>query len=254
MNLQEGAVESHAGHPSLAVFFLVCYSRTGYLRVMEVQQSGFTPSTIRFSVVDDDAAMRQSLSLGLERLSDFICVGSYASGAEALAGIPRTPGDVVLMDIRMPRMSGIECTRQLKILLPELPILMLTGFADHATVREALMAGASGYLKKPFHRDECAQALRKAVQGGAPLCPEASLAVVSAFRGARAAGPGQGLSQRERDLLLCLFEELADKEIAERLGITSGTVHVHLRNLYKKLEVNTRAEAVRKYLNGQSGS
>ncbi len=208
---------------------------------------------IRFSLVDDDPDVLNAFKLGLQSVPGFTCVGCYASGAEALAGIPRVPGDVVLMDVRMPGMSGIECTRRLKTVLPKLPILMLTGCADDATVHQALTAGASGYLTKPATPRACARAMRAALKGRAPLCWKAGRALVRGLQGAATNGTGDGLSTRERELMTCLFQQLADKEIARQMGVAPGTVHTHLHRIFYKLKVTNRADAVGTYLGGRPG-
>ncbi len=208
---------------------------------------------ISFSLVDDDEDVRQALRLGLQSIPGFICIGSYASGAEALAGIPQLPGDAVLMDIRMPGMTGIECTQRLHTVLPKLPIVMLTGCGDHFSISQALMAGAAGYLIKPVRARECAQAVTEVLQGGVPLHRQAALSVLSAFRGAHASDPSDGLSLRERELMTCLFQRFSDKQIADQMRIAPGTVHTYLQRLFEKLNVNNRADAVGKYLSGQPG-
>jgi DNA-binding NarL/FixJ family response regulator len=200
---------------------------------------------ITVAVVEDDATTRNSLVELLRRTRGFRCVYAGASGEDALAQLPKLQPEVVLMDIHLPGMSGVECAGRLKDLLPETQILMLTVFEDSETIFNALQAGASGYLLKRTEPLEVLKAIEDILQGGAPLSSQIARKVIQAFRTPRPnAPPDTRLTRREEEILACLSEGYADKEIADHLGITIPTVRTHLTHIYKKLHVQSRTEAV----------
>jgi DNA-binding NarL/FixJ family response regulator len=156
---------------------------------------------------------------------------------------------VVLMDINLPRMSGIECTRRLKARLPGVQVLMLTVYEDSEHIYQALRAGATGYMLKRSEPDEVLAAIRDILKGGAPMNSQIARKVIQTFRAsAQSLEPEIRLTKREEEILSCLAEGYSDKELAERLGITVPTVRTHLSHIYEKLHVQSRTEAVIKYL------
>jgi DNA-binding NarL/FixJ family response regulator len=204
---------------------------------------------VKIAIVEDSAGVRENWVelLGFE--PGFKCVAAVASGEEALAKFPALRPDVVLMDINLPGMSGIECTARLKEALPETQILMVTVYADNEYVFEALQVGASGYLLKSAGADELMRSVREVVQGGAPMTGQIARRVIDVFRKppAPAAKPDAQLSRREEEVLTMLSKGYANKEIAARLGSSVETIRVHTRHIYEKLHVHSRTEAVARF-------
>ncbi|MEO7099563.1 MAG: response regulator transcription factor [Luteolibacter sp.] len=204
---------------------------------------------IRISIVEDHRATRESLVKLLRHAADVVCLGAYGNAEQALIEIPHSPPDVILMDINLPGASGIECVRKLKADFPAVEFLMLTTYDDTDLIYSALRAGASGYLLKRAAPDMLLDAVRSVHAGGSPMSPEIARRVVSGFR--EPASPSSGLedlSPREREILDQLAEGLPYKQIADRLGISPHTVHNHLRKIYGKLQVQSRTEAVVKFI------
>ncbi len=175
-------------------------------------------------------------------------VDSYFTTEEALQNIPRYPPTVLLMDCFLPDSSGIDCTRKLKIFLPNLPIIVLTTCCDTQGILLSLIAGASGYLVWPVQAEYLAHAVTGAAQGTITLCPEAQRAIVSCLHLIGTRSSVTALSPREQQIMALLFERFPDKAIAESLNIAPGTVHVHLAKVFKKLGAHDRHEAVSKFL------
>ncbi|MBN8461066.1 MAG: response regulator transcription factor [Verrucomicrobia bacterium] len=204
---------------------------------------------IKVGIVEDNRGVRESWARLVAAEPDFTCVGSFSNGEEALGDFPRSQPDVVLMDIRLPGISGIECTARLKAILPATQILMVTVYTDNEHLFEALKAGASGYLLKCTDREELAQSIREVMTGGAPMSGSIARRVIEAFHGTPASPrDDSGLSPRELEILGLLAQGLVAKDVAQRTGLSYQTVRVHLRNIYEKLHVHSRAEAVAKYL------
>ena len=202
------------------------------------------------AIVEDNDQLRGTLAQVLNRATDCKCVGQYASAEAALAELPGLRPDVVLMDINLPGMNGVECVRQLKPLLPAMQVVMLTAYEDTENIFNALAAGASGYLLKRTTSAELIAALRDVQAGGSPMTTHIARKVVQSFQRAPAPAspPTENLSQREQEVLDCLAQGLIYKEIAEKLGISYETVHTYIRRIYEKLQVRTRTEAVAKFL------
>ncbi len=211
---------------------------------------------IRVALVEDDARIRSSLISLLELADGFRCVNAFASAEEALAGPLAEIADVVLMDINLPGRSGIECVSELKRRIPALLVVMLTVYEDTDRIFAALRAGASGYLLKRTPPAELLESIREVQGGGSPMSSLIARKVVASFQDAGRNRPGKmpaaeplpSLTPRERDILDALARGLLYKEIAERLGISTNTVRTHLRSIYEKLQVQTRTEAVVRYL------
>ena len=208
-----------------------------------------TTDPITVAIVEDDVDIRQSLSLLVEGAGGFRLTAAYGSTEEALLGLPKAPPQVVLMDIHLPKQSGIECVRQLKAQRPEVQVLMLTVFDDSEELFESLSAGASGYLLKRTPPSKILEAIQEVFQGGSPMSPQIARMVVQRFsQPAEPAKLKERLSQREEQILGLLSQGYRYKEIAANLGISVETVHTHLRRIYQRLQVTSRTEAVVKYL------
>ncbi len=210
---------------------------------------------IAVAIVEDDPRIRESLTVLLQGVESFRCVGSHGSAEEALCAIPAEKPDVVLMDINLPNMSGIDCVSKLKAKLPAVQILMLTVYDDSEMIFRALTEGASGYIVKRTAPDKLLEAIREAHQGGSPMSPHIARKVVQYFHHL---GPAKheikDLTDREREVLEHLAKGYLYKEIADALGIGVETVRRHLSNIYSKLHVHTRTEAAVKYLHEHPGS
>jgi DNA-binding NarL/FixJ family response regulator len=204
---------------------------------------------MKVALVEDNDAYRQTLARLLSRAPDCECVGQFASAEAALAALPALRPDVVLMDIHLPGMDGVECVRRLKERLPATQVVMLTAHEDTDNIFNALAAGATGYLLKRTTRDELLAALREVMAGGSPMTAHIARKVVQSFQGKPAAPePAANLSPREQEVLDLLAQGLIYKEIADRLGVSYETVHTYIRRIYEKLQVRTRTEAVAKFL------
>jgi DNA-binding NarL/FixJ family response regulator len=205
---------------------------------------------IRVSIVEDSRGTRESLSELLGRGGATRCVGTHPDGEEALEQIPLEQPDVVLMDINLPRMSGIECVSQLKKSLPKTQVLMLTTYEENDLIFESLRHGASGYLLKNMPSSELIQAIEQVHAGGAPMSMQIARKVVSHFRLIKEPqSEMEKLTKREHEILALLAKGYLYKEIGEQLGIALSTVRAHLHTVYEKLHVQSRTEAVVKFLN-----
>ena len=204
---------------------------------------------IKVSIVEDDRGTRESLGELLGRAPSLRCVGAYATGEEALRQIPQEAPDVVLMDINLPRMTGIECVSRLKELLPKTQVLMLTTYEESDLIFDSLRHGASGYLLKNMLPAELIQAIEQVHAGGAPMSMQIARKVVNHFQQAgHADSHEQRLTKREHEILALLAKGYLYKEIADLLGITLSTVRAHLHTVYEKLHVQSRTQAVVKFL------
>lgn len=209
-----------------------------------------TPTRVRVSIVEDDPGTRQSLALLIGGAPGFQCVSVHPDAESALVELPLSRLDVVLMDIQLPRLSGLECVRRLKARMPDVQFIMLTVFEDDERVFDSLAAGATGYLLKRTTPGEILEAIAEVHRGGSPMTSAIARRVVQAFRRSSPAGgssPGQ-VSSREHEILTLLSRGYRYKEIAEQLGIALDTVRSHIRRLYQKLHVTSRTEAVVRFL------
>jgi DNA-binding NarL/FixJ family response regulator len=204
---------------------------------------------ITVSIVEDNDQLRGTLARVLSRAEGFKCVSQYANAEAALAGLPKDNPAVVLMDINLPGMNGVECVRQLKQVAPQIQSVMLTVYEDTENIFAALAAGASGYLLKRTKTAELLEAIREVNRGGSPMTTHIARKVTQSFQKAGPSPqPAENLSQREQEVLDCLSRGFLYKEIADKLGISYETVHTYIRRIYEKLQVRTRTEAVAKFL------
>lgn len=204
---------------------------------------------VRVSIVEDNEQLRTTLARVISRAEGFTCASHYGSAEAALAGLPKDRPDVVLMDINLPGINGVECVRQLRPLLPDTQVVMLTVYEDTENIFNALAAGASGYLLKRTKSAELLAAIREVQSGGSPMTTHIARKVIQSFqRSGPSPQPSENLSQREQEVLECLSQGFLYKEIAEKLGISYETVHTYVRRIYEKLQVRTRTEAVAKFL------
>jgi DNA-binding NarL/FixJ family response regulator len=188
-------------------------------------------------------------------MPEYKCVGVWNDGPSALKGIPSSKSEIVLMDIHLPLgMDGIELTARLKRIMPQLMVIMVTIYRDNEKIFDALKAGASGYLLKRSSPEDLRRAILDVKGGGAPMSAEIARRVVEAFhKPSTPADPELGLSKRETEILQLLSKGLANKEIADQLGLSVETVRVHLKRIYDKLHVHSRTEAAMKYRDATEG-
>jgi len=207
---------------------------------------------IKVAIVEDQTAVRKSLAILLDGASGFQCAGAYPSAEAALDGLPRSWPEVVLMDVKLPKMSGIECVARLKKLNPRLDILMLTVYEEDEEIFESLKAGASGYLMKETPFADLLEAIEDVHRGGSPMSCHVARKVIQYFQKMGPVAEGtDNLSKRELEVLRHLARGYRYKEIAELLSISALTVRSHLRRIYEKLHVRSRTEAVVRFLGGE---
>jgi DNA-binding NarL/FixJ family response regulator len=204
---------------------------------------------ITVSIVEDIPGTRESLVKLLNGTSGLTCLKTYATGEDAVRGIPAEKPDVALVDINLPGISGIECVAKLKAQLPKLQVLMLTTYEESGLIFDSLRAGASGYLLKNMPPDELIQAVEQVHAGGAPMSMQIARKVVEHFHRIRQPQSNmEKLTPREQEILALLAEGNLYKEIGDRLNISLNTVKRHLHAIYEKLHVQSRTEATAKYL------
>lgn len=203
--------------------------------------------SIAITIVEDQRDMRESLVEWLGNAPGLRCVGAHASAEEALKRIPNEHPDVVLMDINLSGMNGIECVSRLKESMPKTQVLMLTTYDDGDLIFDSLRAGANGYLLKNMPQEELVQALQQVQSGGAPMSLQIARKVINYFH--QSEKPSERLREltaRETEILKLLAKGYLYKEIADRLGVSMSTVRTHISAVYDKLHVHSRTEAVMK--------
>lgn len=207
---------------------------------------------ITVSIVDDEKELCQSIATFINGSPGFRCVSMYHSGETALENLPKDGADVVLMDIHLSGISGIECAGRLKALMPKTQIMMLTVYEDTNQIFRALSAGASGYMLKRLTPGKLLEAIEEVHGGGSPMSSSIARKVVNSFQAAPKIGNKQALlSAREQTILDCLSNGLTYKQTADKLTISIPTIRSYLRRIYEKLHVQSRTEAVAKYLSRQ---
>lgn len=205
-------------------------------------------SEIRVALVEDNAELRRQLEPVLTQAPGFQCTGVFADAESALQTLPGNPPDVVLMDIQLPRMSGVECVARLKKLLPAVNVVMFTVYDDSERIFQALENGASGYLLKRTPPAELLKAIEEVYRGGSPMSGHIARLVVQSFhRRGPSPRPAENLTPREEEVLRLVAQGFINKEIAEQLSVSLETVRQHLKNIYAKLHVRGRTEAAMKY-------
>ncbi|MCW1887843.1 response regulator transcription factor [Luteolibacter flavescens] len=203
---------------------------------------------IKLGIVEDSRTTREGLETIINLSPDFRCVCSCDTAEKALVQLPKHAPEVVLMDIQLPGMSGIECVARLKKLLPDTHVIMVTVYEDPDRIFSALRNGASGYLLKRSTPDEVLTAIRDVQQGGAPMSGEIARKVILHFRDqSTTAEEVEKLTAREREVLELVAEGFINKEIGERLGVSTEAVRWHLKHIYVKLHVRSRTEAALKF-------
>ena len=210
---------------------------------------------ITVSIVEDDSGTRESLRELLDRVSGMRCVGAHATGEEALRDLPATGADVVLMDINLPGISGIDCVARLKELLPNAQVLMLTTYEESDLIFDSLRNGADGYLLKNMAPGELVSAIEQVHSGGSPMSMNIARRVVSHFQHIKQpASDVDRLTPRELEILGLLAKGFLYKEIADQLRVTLSTVRAHLHTVYQKMHVQSRTQAVVKFLEQKSST
>ena len=209
------------------------------------------PKVIQVALVEDDEEIRANLTVRISRSPSFRLLGSYSDAETALVELPKQKPDVVLMDINLPGMKGVECVRQLKAQLPTIQVLMLTVYEDSDSLFNSLKAGASGYLLKRTASARLLEAIRDVHAGGSPMTPQLARRVVQFFsQPVKKVSAVSALTPGETEFLEQLANGYAYKEIADRMNISIDTVRSYVRTVYEKLHVHSRTEAVVKYLRG----
>jgi len=215
------------------------------------------PNAIRVAIVEDDADLRDNLRNIVSSAGELCCVGTFASAEEAWSLLPAARPSVILMDINLPKESGIACVARLSFELPDAHFLMLTVYDDAEAIFDSLAVGASGYLRKPMDPEELLDAIRDVHRGGAPMSSSIARRVIQAFRKPHSehlqepsgrTSVLEKISPREREILELLAKGYLQKEIAEQLGVSFSTVRTLTGRIYEKLHVHSRGQAVAKYL------
>ncbi len=207
------------------------------------------PMPIAVSIIEDDAGFRETLERVINLTPELHCVSVHPNGRHALAHLPEAHAEVVLVDIRMPQLGGIECVRQLRGLVPQLLPVMLTAYGDDELIFEALRAGAVGYLLKRATPAQIVDAIIEVHEGGSPMTPEIARRIAVYLHESQptaAKADDHNLTAREREILDLVAQGAQSRKIAETLNIATSTVSNHLRKIYAKLQVNSRAAAVAK--------
>lgn len=201
---------------------------------------------IRVAIVEDEKAIREGVAALINGSEGFSSEYRYATAEEALREIPDAAPEVVLMDIQLPGMSGIDCIALLKPLCPDTQFIVFTSFEDADSVFSALKAGATGYLTKTTQPSKILDAIVEVCKGGSPMSSHIARKVVASFYGTEKNTERQKLSAREQQILELLSDGYRYKDIADRLFLSTETVRTHIRNIYEKLQVNSRTEALNK--------
>jgi len=203
---------------------------------------------IKIAIVEDNKTTREGLETIVNLSPDFRCICTCSTAEEALRVLPQHKPELVLMDIQLPNMSGVDCVARLKELLPSVKAIMVTVYEDPDRIFRALRAGASGYLLKRSTPEEVLNAMREVQQGGGAMSGEIARKVIGYFREQTSASTEfEQLTSREREVLELVVHGLSNKEICERLSVTVDAVRWHLKHIYQKLHVHSRTEAVLKF-------
>ena len=202
---------------------------------------------IKVAIIEDHQITREAFAQIINLSPDCLCIGAFKTAEEGLRDLPQYQPEVVLMDIQMPGMSGVECTEKLKELLPAVQIIMVTVYEDSDTIFRALRAGACGYVLKRATSEHLLDAIREVQRGGVPMSVELARKVIGYFQSqTMTTKETENLSTRERDVLDLVANGFSNKDIGEKLGISLSAVLWHLKHIYQKLHVHSRTQAVLK--------
>ncbi|HTR39994.1 MAG TPA: response regulator transcription factor [Pseudomonadales bacterium] len=205
--------------------------------------------SISVSIVEDDTKVRESLARLIDGSPGYQCASAHASGESALAEIPKVKPNVILMDINLTGINGVECARQLKPLLPNTQIIMLTVYQNTEHIFDALAAGATGYMLKQTKPDKLLVAVKDVYEGGSPMSSHIARKIVQSFQQQSTQNTETpSLSPREAQVIELLAKGYLYKEVADTMGVSYATIHTHIRHIYEKLQVRSRTEAVVKHL------
>jgi DNA-binding NarL/FixJ family response regulator len=207
---------------------------------------------ISIAIIEDDEDIRESLKILIQTTEGFECSGAFADAESGLEFLTSDPADIVLMDIHLPVMDGIECVRQLKSVHPDMQFIMCTVFQDDDSVFNALKAGATGYILKTDDPGNIIDAIHELHTGGSPMTPQIARRVLESFKKPAVNDILQLLTKRETEMLGLLAKGFRYKEIADKLFISTETVRKHINNIYQKLQVQSRIEAVNKVFGERS--
>jgi DNA-binding NarL/FixJ family response regulator len=216
---------------------------------MKIEIENANQGPIKVAIVEDEKWMRENLSRIIAASPGLRCVSSYATAEEALRDMPNSLPDVVLLDINLPGMDGVECLKHLRLILPEAQCLMLTVFEESDKIFNSLLAGANGYLLKRTGTPELLEAIQQVRDGGSPMSSSIARKVVGYFNQMGQSSPDtEALSPREKEVLELLAKGAAYKEIADQLSLSLETIRMNVKHIYAKLHVHSRAEATAKYM------
>jgi DNA-binding NarL/FixJ family response regulator len=207
---------------------------------------------ISVAIIEDDRVTRESLEILIQAEEGFEFAGSFADAETGLEFLTDNPADIVLMDIHLPVMNGIECVRQLKSVHPEMQFIMCTIFRDDDSVFNALKAGATGYMLKNDDPGKIIDAIRELHSGGSPMTPQIARRIIESFKRPAVNDALHLLTKRETEMLGFLAKGLRYKEIADKLFISTATVRTHIYNIYQKLQVQSRTDAINKVFGEKS--
>jgi len=223
---------------------------TTYGNLSKPNRAGVNPASLTVSIVEDDAAVRGILTEWICGADGFKCIGVHANAEAALAALPQEKPSVVLMDINLPGMSGIECVRRLKPQMLDTQFIMLTVYDDSDQIFKALSSGATGYMLKRTPRSELLDAVKDVHAGGSPMSSSIARKIVQSFQRFNVVSPADpdNLSPREREVLELVARGCLYKEIAESLHIGLTTVNTHIGRIFEKLHVRSRSQAVAKFM------
>lgn len=200
----------------------------------------------RVSAVDDDQDFL-SLLVELAKAGRFCMADAFTTAEAALQNIPSSPPDLILMDAHLPGLSGIQCTKALRIALPNLPVVLVTGYPDASLFLRAVIAGAGGFLVKPFENSEFVTAIHEALAGEFPIARLAIPYLTQFIRQIQRCSENRNLTDREEEVLACTLMGLQTKEMAQKLGIGEATVHTHIQRMHEKLKVHSKKEIITRY-------
>jgi DNA-binding NarL/FixJ family response regulator len=206
----------------------------------------FAPAMIKVAIVEDVKDIREGLQLLINSNDSFSCSNTFSTAEEILAQLPKDLPDVVLMDIQLPGISGIEAVKKLKVKYPAVQFIMSTIYEDNESIFESLKAGATGYLLKKTIPSKILEAITEVYDGGSPMSAQIARKVIAAFQKKNPIDESSELTPKEKEILKALSKGLRYKEIAFEMQISMDTVRTHVRHIYEKLQVQSRMDAVNK--------